>query len=115
MAYAASVKDDIDNEIRNSGFNKSKLKILSLLTRLRQICCDPSIFIENFTGESGKMLALDDLLEESIGEGHKILLFSQFTSVLKNIEKRLIKKSIEYMYLDGLDPYKKQINHGKQF
>ena len=115
MAYAASVKDDIDNEIRNSGFNKSKLKILSLLTRLRQICCDPSIFIENFTGESGKMLALDDLLEESIGEGHKILLFSQFTSVLKNIEKRLIKKSIEYMYLDGQTPIKNRLTMVNNF
>lgn len=115
MAYAASAKNDIYAEIKNSGFNKSKLKILSLLTRLRQICCDPSIFIENFTGESGKMLALDDLLEESIGEGHKILLFSQFTSVLKNIEKRLGGKSIEYMYLDGHTPVKERLNMVNDF
>ena len=69
--------------------------------RLRQICCDPSVFVENYEGESGKMEALDNILEESINEGHRILLFSQFTTVLRNIEKRLVKSNIEYMYLDG--------------
>ena len=101
MVYLASVKGEIDEEIKEKGFNKSKIKILVALTRLRQICCEPSVFMEKFEGESGKMLALDDLLEESINEGHRILLFSQFTSVLKNIIPRLNKNNIEYMYLDG--------------
>lgn len=100
-AYLASAKNEIDEEIKDKGFSKSKIKILSVLTRLRQICCDPSVFVQDFTGESGKMAALDDILEESIGQGHKILLFSQFTSVLQNISKRLEKNDIKYMYLDG--------------
>lgn len=100
-AYIAEAKSEIDSEIKEKGFNKSKIKILSTLTRLRQICCDPSVFVENYEGESGKMEALDNILEESINEGHRILLFSQFTTVLKNISKRLEKNSIEYMYLDG--------------
>jgi SNF2 family DNA or RNA helicase len=100
-AYLAEAKNQIDEEIRNSSFSKSKLKILAVLTRLRQICCDPSVFIEGYAGESGKLLALDELLEEIISEGHRVLLFSQFTSVLKNIAKRFNKNGIEYMYLDG--------------
>jgi SNF2 family DNA or RNA helicase len=100
-AYLESAKNEIDEEIKDKGFGKSKIKILSILTRLRQICCDPSVFIENYTGENGKMLALDEILEDSIGQGHKILLFSQFTSVLKNISKRFKNNNIKHMYLDG--------------
>lgn len=100
-SYLDSAKKEIDREISDKGFNKSKIKILSILTRLRQICCDPTVFIEDYSYESGKMLALDDLLEETLNEGHRVLLFSQFTSVLKNIRKRLDKNEITYMYLDG--------------
>jgi SNF2 family DNA or RNA helicase len=100
-AYLTEAKNQIDQEIRNSSFSKSKLKILAVLTRLRQICCDPTVFVDNFQGESGKMLALDEILQDTIGEGHRVLLFSQFTSVLKNIGKRLDNNGIEYMYLDG--------------
>jgi SNF2 family DNA or RNA helicase len=100
-AFVSEAKKEIDEEIKDKGFNKSKIKILSVLTRLRQICCDPSVFVEDFKGESGKMTALDEILEESIETGHKILLFSQFTSVLKNISLRLNKNNIKHMYLDG--------------
>lgn len=100
-AYLAQFKDEMEEEINNNGFNKSKIKIFSLLTRLRQICCDPSVFIENYEGSSGKIEALESLVEEGINGNHKILIFSQFTSVLKNIAKRLSKNEINYMYLDG--------------
>lgn len=114
-AYIAEAKDEINNEIREKGFNKSKFKILSTLTRLRQICCDPSTFVDNYTGESGKMEALDDLLEESINEGHRILLFSQFTTVLRNIEKRFKSNNIEYMYLDGQTKIEDRAEMVKEF
>ncbi len=114
-SYIASAKQEVDEQIRENGFNKSKMKILALLTRLRQICCDPSSFIENYDGESGKMMALDDILEESIGSGHRILLFSQFTTVLKNIEKRLVQNNIEYLYLDGQTPSKDRLSMVNRF
>jgi SNF2 family DNA or RNA helicase len=100
-AYLDEAKNEIDEEIKENGFGKSKIKILSILTRLRQICCDPSVFIEEYEGNNGKMEALDEILEDSIGQGHRILLFSQFTSVLKNIRTRLDKNNMKYMYLDG--------------
>ncbi|QGU96758.1 ATP-dependent helicase [Clostridium bovifaecis] len=114
-AYLEQSKDEIESEIQENGFKKSKLKILAVLTRLRQICDDPSTFIDNFKGESGKIEALEDLLEESISSGHRILLFSQFTSVLKNIEKRLKEDSVEYMYLDGKTKMEERLSMVKEF
>lgn len=101
MSYIASLKGEIDEEIKEKGFNKSKIKILAALTRLRQICCDPSIFIEGYNGESGKIKALEELLEEIISDGHKVLIFSQFTSVLKSIGSMLQDNNINFSYLDG--------------
>lgn len=101
MSYVASLKGEIDDEVEEKGFNRSKIKILAALTRLRQICCDPSTFIEDYLGESGKIKALEELLEEILSDGHKVLIFSQFTSVLKNIGNMLTSNNVKYSYLDG--------------
>ncbi|MEW9094939.1 MAG: DEAD/DEAH box helicase [Clostridiaceae bacterium] len=100
-SFAAQAKKEFSEEIKVNGFNKSRIKILSLITRLRQICCDPSTFIENYNGGSGKMEALLNIVENSIEEGHRILIFSQFTSVLKNISEKFKENSIGHLYLDG--------------
>ena len=55
MSYLAQAKKEINLEIKNNGFENSKIKILALLMRLRQICCHPSLFIENYEGESSKL------------------------------------------------------------
>ena len=83
LAYLKDAKGELEEDIKTKGFNKSKFKVLSILTRLRQICCDPSTFIENYNGGSGKMEALDEILENSLEEGHRILIFSQFTTSAK--------------------------------
>lgn len=114
-AYLDKAKNEIDEEIKENGFSKSKIKILSILTRLRQICCDPSVFIEDYVGDNGKMEALDEILEDSVGQGHRILLFSQFTSVLKNIRTRFDKKNIKYMYLDGKTKSEDRMELVKEF
>ncbi|APU60602.1 SNF2 helicase associated domain-containing protein [Clostridium botulinum] len=100
-SFAESAKKEFYKEIRERGFNKSKIKILSIITRLRQICCDPSTFIENYEGSNGKTETLLDIVNSSINAGHKILLFSQFTSVLKNIAEVFKANNINYLYLDG--------------
>lgn len=114
-AYLDKAKGEIDEEIKENGFSKSKIKILSILTRLRQICCDPSVFIEDYEGDNGKMEALDEILEDSVGQGHRILLFSQFTSVLKNIRTRFDKNNIKYMYLDGSTKSEDRMGLVKEF
>ena len=115
LAYLKDAKGELEDDIKVKGFNKSKFKVLSILTRLRQICCDPSTFIENYVGGSGKMEALDEILENGLEEGHRILIFSQFTGVLKNISKRLEANGIKYMYLDGSTKAQKRIEMVKTF
>ena len=99
--YANYVKDLIQKKVEDFEFSKSKIEILSYITKLRQICLDPSVTMDNYVGTSGKIDALIELLEQSIEEGHKILVFSQFTSVLKNISKILKEKHFLFSYLDG--------------
>ncbi|ADL51080.1 SNF2-related protein [Clostridium cellulovorans 743B] len=101
FAYVKHIQGELDDEVKEKGFNNSKIKILAALTRLRQICCDPASFLDDYKGGSGKYEALSEVLAEVLAGNHKVLLFSQFTSVLKNIEKLLTKNKITYKYLDG--------------
>jgi SNF2 family DNA or RNA helicase len=101
LSYLRKIKGEIEQSISNRDFNNNKIKILAELVRLRQICCHPSLFIENYTHKSGKMELLFEILEESIESGHRILLFSQFTTMLAMIRKKLDNLKIKYKYLDG--------------
>lgn len=101
MAYVQNAINRIRNEFDSRSLGKNKISILSALTRLRQVCCDPSVVIEDFEGESGKMLALSDILDEALNANHRLLIFSQFTSVLQRIALMLRQKDIDYFYLDG--------------
>lgn len=97
-AAVSSVKEEITV---SSGNNTEKIKILAMLTRLRQICCDPSLIYENYTGKSGKLEQCMELVESCVESGHKILLFSQFTSMLEIIAKKLEDAGITYYTLTG--------------
>ncbi|MCW7999921.1 hypothetical protein CFK35_18830 [Clostridium sp. cpc1] len=101
IAYLQAIKGEIEEEIVSKGFNRSQIKILAGLTRLRQICCHPGMFMENYNGHSGKLSYLKEILKDAIEGGHRILLFSQFTSMLKIVEDMLNENHIDYMYLDG--------------
>ncbi|MGG5462244.1 SNF2 helicase associated domain-containing protein [Clostridium sp. B9] len=96
-------------------FNKSKIEILSYITKLRQLALDPSVAINDYDGESAKIEALIEVLNQGIEEGHKILVFSQFTSVLKNISKRLEGEKISFSYLDGSISSKKRVEMVNDF
>ena len=89
MSYFVQTKKELAQELSENGFEKSKFKILMLLTRLRQICCHPSLFIENYDGESGKLNQCIDIITDAIESGHRILLFSSYTSMFDIIEKKL--------------------------
>lgn len=101
LAYWQEAKGKIAQEIAAVGFNKSQIKILAALTRLRQICCHPSMFLENYTGESGKMQLLQEILSNALESNHRILIFSQFTTMLDIIQSHLVSAKIEYFYLSG--------------
>lgn len=97
--YKTFIKEIQDN-IKNPNMDKNNITIFSYLTKLRQICLDPSVIFEEYSGGSGKINVAKELILENIKE-HKILLFSQFTSVLAKLSKELVSQNIKYSYLDG--------------
>ena len=81
-----------------------KLEVLSQLMRLRQICCDPALCFEDYTGESAKLETCVLLIASASAAGHKILLFSQFASMLERIRERLLQEGISSHLLVGATP-----------
>ena len=86
LAYVSQIKQQVEEKVSVNGFEKSKLEILMLLTRLRQVCCHPSLFLENYDGGSGKLMQCMEIITDAIEAGHKILLFSQYTSMFEILE-----------------------------
>lgn len=119
MTYLESVRNDLYSDIVTGSLEQNRMRILAALTRLRQICCHPSTFIDNYTGGSGKLELLLEVVSDAIANEHRILIFSQFTSMLKIIEEELKKKQIEYFYLEGStniadrNEYVKRFNQGE--
>lgn len=92
-----------------------KLQLLAALMRLRQICCDPNICYENYEGETSKMDACIELCSGMAENGHQILLFSQFTTVLSHIKGRLDALKISSFVLEGSTPKEKRARLVKDF
>lgn len=80
---------------------KWKLAALTQLLRLRQICCDPRLLERNWTGDSAKLRAFREITEEAMDDGHRMLVFSQFVSVLQILKDDLKARDIPCAYLDG--------------
>lgn len=100
-AFLLKAKKEFEQELAENGFENSRIKILAILTRLRQVCCHPGLFLEDYQGGSGKLEMLLELLEDAVKGGHRILVFSQFTSMLALIRNELEKVKVKYHYLDG--------------
>ena len=102
--YASVVektKKEIEELVNTEGFEKSRIKILSLITRLRQICIDPKIIYENYKHESSKMIELVKIVKEVIGNGHKILIFTSFKTALDIANRELNNEGITSYVIDG--------------
>ncbi len=95
-------RDQIFDNIETEGLPKTRLKILEALTYLRQIACHPAI-VDNMVGEdeSGKIQLLEEMLEELLQEGHKVLVYSQFVRFLGLVKKLLLRRGWQFEYLDG--------------
>ena len=101
LAYLERIQNDIQETIATKGIQRGKLEILAGLTRLRQICCHPSLFLENYEGDSGKLEQLKELAQELKAGGHRLLIFSQFSSMLKILHQELADIGLDAFYLDG--------------
>lgn len=82
----------------------NKVVVLSMLTKLRQICCSPELIEPNYGGNSAKNEMCLELIDSAVESGKKILLFSQFTSMLDIIERQLVERGISYYMLTGSTP-----------
>ena len=88
--------------VEKQGIGRSKMHVLEALLRLRQAACHPGLLDPEMTGEaSAKLDTLMEQLTEVVEEGHKALVFSQFTSLLAIVRKRLEEEGVVYEYLDG--------------
>ena len=89
--------------------------ILAALTRLRQICCHPGLFLADYQGESSKLIQCMEIIEDAVKAGHKILLFSGYTSMFEILQKELAKKNINYFKLTGSTKVSERITLVNEF
>ncbi len=90
--------------LENASGPEDKFKVLGEMTRLREICCDPSLIFENYQGSSAKKEACLDLIESAIEGGHRMLVFSAFVNMLKLLEEDLKKRKIAFYEIIGTTP-----------
>ena len=115
LNYLAQAKQDIAETIDVKGFERSHIQVLSALTRLRQICCHPSLFIKDYKEGSSKLEQCIEIIKDAIESGHKILLFSGYTSMFEIIEKELNKNGISYFKLTGATKVDERIRMVDEF
>ena len=96
-------------------FRKNKIAILAEITRIRQICCDPSLCLDNYDGESAKREACIELLKSAIDGEHKVLVFSHFRSLLELLEEDLQREGIDYYKITGETKKEERVNLVKRF
>ncbi len=103
-AYAGfqiAARKEIDALAESSASGAARMRILTALLRLRQLCCDLRLIRPEEQTPSSKILALLELLQEAVDGGHRVLVFSQFTSMLDLIGAALDEEKISYCRLDG--------------
>lgn len=115
VGYLQQLQTETTTSIANNQFQQNRMKILAGLTRLRQICCHPSLFIENYEGRSGKLDELIDMVQTLIANGKRMLIFSQFTSMHALIIDELQKLGIDYFYLHGQTPAEERVEMSEAF
>ena len=90
--------------VAEQGFQKSRMEILKTLLRLRQVCCHMDLLklpdLQS-THPSAKMDLFFELMDEAVDGGHRVLVFSQFVSMLQILQTQLQKRDLRYCYLDG--------------
>ncbi|WP_437206011.1 SNF2-related protein [Planctomicrobium sp. SH664] len=103
-------RDSLLGLVKKQGMGKSRMHVLEALLRLRQAACHPALLDKGSDDdEYAKLDVLCPQLEELIQEGHKSLVFSQFTSMLSIVKKQLDRRGIQYAYLDGQTRKRKQV------
>lgn len=114
-AMLAKLRHDTLKHLDKQTFQKNRIRILAGLTRLRQICCHPALFVDGYKGGSAKFEQLMQILEESRLSGRRVLIFSQFTKMLELIGRELTMHGQSYFYLDGKTPSEERVDLCNRF
>ncbi|CAH8719251.1 DEAD/DEAH box helicase [Paenibacillus thiaminolyticus] len=109
-AYLAKLQHTTAQDLKTEGFQKSRMKILAGITRLRQLCCHPALFVEGYSGPSGKLQHLLEQVEELTASGRRVLIFSQYSSMLQLIREQLEFAGRTLFYLDGQTPAQERVD-----
>ena len=113
--YVKAIKNQLNENKSSEKSGRDKINLFAYLTKLREICLDPSLVVPDYTGGSSKLTVVKEIVKDASESGKKILLFSQFTSVLKKIEEDFKKEDISYLYLDGGTSAKDRVERVKKF
>ena len=115
LTYLAQAKQEVAETIQMNGIERSHIQVLAALTRLRQICCHPSLFIKDYKDGSSKLDQCMEIINDAVESGHKILLFSGYTSMFDLIEKEFEKNNIKYFKLTGATKVDERIKMVDEF
>ncbi|MEG0293045.1 DEAD/DEAH box helicase [Enterococcus sp.] len=109
LAYLQQMREEVSG-MDSDTFRKNRISILAGLTRLRQICCDPRLFLDDYEGTSGKLEQVKMLVKTAIENNRRVLLFSQFTGMLSILEEVFAEMDISTFYLRGSTPPKERVD-----
>ncbi|MBB6695592.1 DEAD/DEAH box helicase [Cohnella xylanilytica] len=115
VAHLAKLQQETLKHLSVDGWKRHKMRIIAGLTRLRQLCCHPALFVEGYDGSSGKFEQLLELVEECRSAGKRMLVFSQFTEMLGLIRRELGYRGVSFFYLDGQTSASERIELSARF
>lgn len=114
QAMEQRLRDSI-NARSKQAFSADKIAVLAEITRLRELCCDPSLLFENYSGEAAKLDTIIELIKSAHDSGEKTLVFSQFVQFLNIIAERLEEEGIAYYTITGSTPKRQRIQLVNEF
>ena len=104
-----SLRQHVGQALADGSLPRARMQVLSILLKLRQVCCHPKLFLPDYEGTSGKLELLVQTVHNAIDARRRILIFSQFVGMLQIIRKRLGREGVQTLYLDGeTKPAKRQ-------
>ena len=115
QAARLCLKGRVERILGEKGLNRGRTEVLAAITELRQICCHPALVLPDYAGGSGKIDLLLDLLPGAVGHGHRLLIFSQFASMLRILRQQLEAEGYRVLYLDGETPPARRPELTEQF
>lgn len=96
-----TLREHVGQALAEGALPRARMQVLSILLKLRQVCCHPKLFLPDYDGTSGKLELLVQIVHNAIASKRRMLIFSQFVGMLQMIRKRLGREGIQTLYLDG--------------